>query len=81
MQRSTSHCLLWKGIKGDEDCFSVNAAVNKPLSVMEGNKGRRGLLQCERTLSLASLLLLDVSWSHLNSGDSSAFVVTLLLTG
>jgi hypothetical protein len=32
----------------------VNATVNKPLSVMEGNKRRRGLLQCERTLTLAA---------------------------
>jgi hypothetical protein len=55
MQRSTSHCLLWKGINGGEARrgearrvearISVNATVNKPLSVMEGNKRRRGLLR------------------------------------
>jgi hypothetical protein len=33
----------------DEACFSVNATVKKPLSFMEGNKRRWGLLQCGRT--------------------------------
>jgi hypothetical protein len=70
MERSTSHCLLWKGINGGEAWrgearrvearISVKGTVNNQLSLMEGNKRRRGLArrglarrgeyQCERTL-------------------------------